>query len=1217
MRGSHEAADWPLLAAGDRVGRYTIRQFLGRGGMGRVYRADGPQGPRALKVIHPQYIQQDDFQQRFRLEAGAGKRIRHENVVRTYGCEMVELDGRDQAILVMEYVRGRTLLQMQRDLGPLPESLVRDIATGIARGLEAIHEAGVIHRDLKPENVMITEDHRVKIMDLGVARLRTDEIRLSHAGHFVGSLLFAAPEQLSEQAPRCGPPADLYGVGLLLYVMITGDHPFPSGSAGEIINAHLNTVPEPLRRHFSDTSPFLEAVTGTLLQKVPDKRFASARALRETLEAGESSEWWMHRRPEGSDDEGPSIAVRRLGPFRGRAGELRHLTELWRRTTQGRGRVVLVQGEDGIGKSRLIDAFLEGLRLPVPCVGVARSEPGESGASFAAVRRVVLDLLRGEEAEVVLREALPGAAEHIDAFLEFLQTGEEPTDDTFTIQTLHQLIVQAVRGLSQDRPRLVVIEDVDHISSADRDVALDLAKEAGETGMLLVCTARADLDPEYRERLLRAAGARSLSLKPLDRQTAIAFVAEMVGSLAVATEIYGPLLARAGGNPLFLAEIVAGLKEEGVLREMPDGSWQRGACEARESVPPTLATLLRKRIEGFPAAVVETLEVAAIQGEAFDARVVARVLDRPLLAVHEALSLCGRDARVVSEQGDVFAFEPALVRDVLLDRVPDEQRRRLHRRVAAAMELIAGEKGPRAAAEVAPRVVLHYLNGDDPTAAMPLLVGAMRRLVEAFNFQDALALADAALRYRDDLDPRLVLRVLVGRARCYEILGRRDDERRALEEVRAFAKASELDVPAAALDSHGRLLLARGELERAERFFRQQLEAAEGQTDRVAEARARRNLAAAAVQRRDVANSRNLLESSLILARAADHPAEELAATAALADVFEAEGSIDRALAHRARSLDLAVVRGDVGAVCAAHAGLARLALRRGRAREAQVHLDRQLDTARLTGDRGAECGALRGLARLEMARGRLAAASRTLAAARRVAGELTRRTDAAGLYVDLARLHLLHGDMAGLLQHATRALSKAQLLGEASVEAEALTLCGVAAEERGDLDEATDWFEQAEQRSAGGGRPRDAIQARLGLARTWRRAGRSDLAATALRDVVEMARRHGLPGPRIVAEAMRAAAGEASPSFVRAELIRHSDRLTTHERLIVYVELATATGDSLFQQEACELVADLAANLADRPADELARGYSLYRRALGPINVPRDVDVHANGRGR
>ena len=180
---------------GVRLGPYRVVSELGSGGMGTVYLAEveGPVrglevGARvALKVVHSHLLASEGYFKRFMREAEIGRKVRHENVVRTYDADAILREGKQINYLVMEYVAGQTLRSMMHELGILPEELCRHVGCEVAKALRAIHEVGVVHRDLKPENVLVTEDHVVKVMDLGVARIADEALRLSHTGAFLGA----------------------------------------------------------------------------------------------------------------------------------------------------------------------------------------------------------------------------------------------------------------------------------------------------------------------------------------------------------------------------------------------------------------------------------------------------------------------------------------------------------------------------------------------------------------------------------------------------------------------------------------------------------------------------------------------------------------------------------------------------------------------------------------------------------------------------------------------------------------------------------------------------------------------------------------------------------------------------------------------------------------------------------------------------------------------
>lgn len=272
-------------AIGTTVGRYTLEALLGEGGMATVYRASGPEGPVALKRLHPELAREPVILERFRREAELGLRIVHPNVVRT-----LDLVGPD--VLVLELIAGRTLEQRLEEGDRLEEPACRELACEILRGLVAIHAAGAVHRDLKPSNVMLTPHGAVRLMDLGVALPLDDLLRLSRTGQFVGTVRYSAPEQLTDSKAEPDGRTDLYALGLLLHELVAGEHPFPRGGLVSMMRAQLDTDPAPLRSLRPGVTPFFEAFVQALAAKERAARPASAQAALAILEAGESGPWW-------------------------------------------------------------------------------------------------------------------------------------------------------------------------------------------------------------------------------------------------------------------------------------------------------------------------------------------------------------------------------------------------------------------------------------------------------------------------------------------------------------------------------------------------------------------------------------------------------------------------------------------------------------------------------------------------------------------------------------------------------------------------------------------------------------------------------------------------------------------------------------------------------------------------------------------------------------
>jgi hypothetical protein len=246
--------------------------------MGLVYEAEhvGLARRVAIKFVVKEGVP-DSALARFRREARLASRVDHPNVVHIYD---VGTDGDDDYI-AMEYVEGRDLDAVIREDGPLAPDRAVAIARALLAGLGAIHAQGIIHRDIKPSNVRLTAGDVVKLMDFGIARA-LDDIALSRTNQVPGTPLFMAPEQLRGAA--VDGRADLYAVGVTLFMMLTGDTPF-AGSTAEVVAKHVYdappalpaTVPEPLRR-----------VVERSLAKSPDERFADANAFIAAL-GGESA----------------------------------------------------------------------------------------------------------------------------------------------------------------------------------------------------------------------------------------------------------------------------------------------------------------------------------------------------------------------------------------------------------------------------------------------------------------------------------------------------------------------------------------------------------------------------------------------------------------------------------------------------------------------------------------------------------------------------------------------------------------------------------------------------------------------------------------------------------------------------------------------------------------------------------------------------------------
>ncbi|MEV7379930.1 serine/threonine-protein kinase [Streptomyces lydicus] len=250
------------------AGRYRLRDAIGRGAMGEVWRAfDETLGrPAAVKLLLP-HASDPTASSRFRLEAQTAGRLGHPNVVGI--LDFGEHGG--HLFLVMELVEGDSLARVLAQSGPLPAERVAHIAAQAAGGLAAAHRQGIVHRDIKPANLLLDADGSLKIGDFGIARFLDDPgAALTATGHIVGTSLYLAPERALGRA--AGPASDVYSLGCLLYQLLTGKPPFQADSALAVLQQHLDSVPVPPRQLGADLPPAFENYLLGLLAKEPESR---------------------------------------------------------------------------------------------------------------------------------------------------------------------------------------------------------------------------------------------------------------------------------------------------------------------------------------------------------------------------------------------------------------------------------------------------------------------------------------------------------------------------------------------------------------------------------------------------------------------------------------------------------------------------------------------------------------------------------------------------------------------------------------------------------------------------------------------------------------------------------------------------------------------------------------------------------------------------------
>ncbi len=301
------------IGPGRRFGAWVVVDAIGEGGMGAVYRVRHVEtgAAHALKVIKPGFggvIDAEDLA-RFRREAEVLAELGgHPNVVAVHASGVEDIDGRPVPFTVMDLVDGESLARRFGDRLAPPADAVR-LAIAIAGALEHAHARGIVHRDLKPENVVVGADGRPRVLDFGLAMIEA-ATRISRTGDVVGTPAFMAPEQIhpTEETPM-GPAVDVYGLGAILYALLTGRPPFRGADAIATLTLVLEVAPERLRAIVPELDEALEAIVLKALEKDPRDRYASAAALREDLER------WARGDPVAARPPGALLRLARRWPL--------------------------------------------------------------------------------------------------------------------------------------------------------------------------------------------------------------------------------------------------------------------------------------------------------------------------------------------------------------------------------------------------------------------------------------------------------------------------------------------------------------------------------------------------------------------------------------------------------------------------------------------------------------------------------------------------------------------------------------------------------------------------------------------------------------------------------------------------------------------------------------------------------------------------------------
>ncbi len=1072
--------------------RYRVRSVIGSGGMGILYRVSDEatqDASLALKTVRldGHTIDSPESVQRFQREFQVLTQLRHPNLVQVFDYGIT---AQGQLYFTMEWIQGQDLTAHMRRT-----SLIDGIPVMIqvCRALAYLHARGVIHGDLKPTNVLLPDGQQVKLIDFGVAlEARAPE---THTRYY--SPGYTAPEV--RQMRPVDHRIDLYSLGAMWYEWLVGEPPLFTPGSERLIPFTLTETLE-AQDHVPEA---LGDVIARLLATSPSERYASANQVIQAINQATGSAYALE-----TQETAGSYALRTH--FVGRQAEMDTLLHVWTQAQTAEGKLVLIGGQAGVGKTRLVEeleiqAELEGARV---VWGQCVERGGGAYHPWREVLRVVVRYVEDAD-EATMKRVGPVLAALLPELWQcpYMADAAPPAelDPQAAQQRLHDAIAQVLQAAGRLRPTMVAIEDTHWADEATLALLSFLTRIPAQTGLLVCTTYRSEeIDPQHPLATLAGAHVLRIQLAPLLPEVTADLARSMLGLDELPPLLADKLQRTTGGNALFVQELIRSLAVEGEVLQRTVEGWHIDGQALREArLPDSIRQVVERRLGHLPAETRQVLRWAAVMGLVFWDGGIVEVGQMTQAQVQAGLQAAMDQGLVLERDETAFAgqreylFTNPTVREVSYDGIPQDEHQQVHRRAAAWLIAHSDEE----TGEHLGLIADHLERAGQTQQAVTYLRKAGEQAAAQFANVEAISYLSHALELilEDDLAGRYAL--LLAREKVYDLQGAREAQAQDLATLDELAEA--LDDPSTGPWSFGPGTKGSGQAARRTEVALRRANYAETTGDypgAIVAAQAAIRLARAAQDvfkeatglyvwgdvlqhRAEYEAARMQLEQALTLVRAASLDQLEAHNLRLLGRIFFRQRNYAQAEVCCKQALRIYGELGHRQGESRTFNILGLVFFEQGECAEGRVHYEQALRIAREIGDRRIEGIVINNLGEVFTYLGDYARARAHLELALQISREISDRRGESCRLDNLGLVFTHQGDCVKARSYCEQAVGIAREFGGRRVQGDALTFLGHALAGLACLSEAADAYRQALALRRELGQHNLAMEALAGLA--------------------------------------------------------------------------------------------------------------------------------------